>query len=905
MMDIRISYLSRSMVSVLVFLGVFFGVADVHAYGVGQEDSGAAKDEDAKTLDKVTVTGSRIKRAEIEGALPVFVMDRQQIEASGDISVADLLRDSNFNSFGSYQTTSGSSWGGFTGISLGGLGESRTLILIDGRRAPTAPMTGSSQDLNTIPLAAVERIEILPDGASALYGSDALGGVVNIITRKDYEGMEVTYGMGKPRAAGGDTTEGSILYGAFTDRGRVLAGANYSKRDELYTRDRDFWMETPGTSTYSNNLYTLSSSGSYSAVRHPTYGSAVPGSDCITGENLFYTTGTGSSTRCQYNHSQISAKNTSVENIAVFANAEFDINVDWKVFFNSIVSRVETFGRYAPVPSSPWPGDYIVLEADSPNNPGNPDGYNAAYASDYDADTTYYLRHRFAALGPRDGTVKNTLYDFTLGFEGKLGPLDLQFGTRYTESEATDTGENYVVAGLAQEAIDSGDYNIYDPYGVDDDVLNSFTATILRDMKTVSKEVFGNTQFELFNLPGGTVSAVVGGEYREDTYQDKYDPLSEAGQIVGSAGNSSAGDRDLTSAYMEILLPFFNGFEVDIAGRYDKYSDYGSELTPKISLRWHPLENWTFRASYGEGFRAPSLDILNQKSSFSAVSVSHPATCEAFGLSVGCSTQVNTYSIANPDLESEQSESISLGVVWDVTAWLNLSLDYRTTEITNQISSIGAGTIIECLEGSGSLCPSGLSVFPEGTVIPNESLGLGVTYNSDGSIANVQTGYTNMGTIETEIFDFTANTRFDLGGLGYLRNRLSTSYYAKYSSNGGASIIGRPGYPRIRGKLSTNWVFGDLSVNWNISYTHGTQSQAYRALLGDEGTDYGLSHHLSSYTIHDLQLTYNTPWNATITLGVQNLFDREAVIDPYYEDFDADLYDTWGRTPYFRYTQKF
>ena len=165
-------------------------------------------------VERIQITGSRLNRTDMEGALPLTVIDRVELEASGDISVADYMRDTNFNSFGSYQSTSGSSGGGAAQVSLRGLGAGRTLILIDGRRAPTSPILGSGQDLNSIPMAAVERIEVLSDGASAVYGSDAIGGVVNVITRKDFEGVSVTYGVGRPTNDGGDTEEMSIVIGS-------------------------------------------------------------------------------------------------------------------------------------------------------------------------------------------------------------------------------------------------------------------------------------------------------------------------------------------------------------------------------------------------------------------------------------------------------------------------------------------------------------------------------------------------------------------------------------------------------------------------------------------------------------------------------------------------------------------
>src|SRR5690606_6853056 len=152
--------------------------------------------------------------------------------------------------------------------------------------------------------------------------------------------------------------------------------------------------------------------------------------------------------------------------------------------------------------------------------------------------------------------------------------------------------------------------------------------------------------------------------------------LSEAGQIVGSAGGSASGSRDVTAAYFEALFPIIDNFEVNVAGRYDKYSDYGNDFAPKVSLRWQPMDSLTLRASYGEGFRAPSLDVLNAKPAFSAAFVTDRQTCLMLTGSAACEIQTNTYQIAQEGLESEQSEQIGLGVVWDATDWLNLTLDY-------------------------------------------------------------------------------------------------------------------------------------------------------------------------------------------------------------------------------------
>ncbi len=894
------------------------GVTSVVGTGVA-----FAQEQAATSLDRIEVTGSRIKRADIEGALPVTVIDRAQLQASGEVSVADYLRDTSFNSFGSYQSTSGSSAAGFTGISLRGMGSGRTLILIDGRRAPTAPMWASAgQDLNSIPLAAVERIEILSDGASAVYGSDAIGGVVNIITRKDFEGVEATYGMGSPSNPGGDTEEMSIVIGASGERGRVLAGASYSKRDEIFTRDRDYWMTIPGSSVYSNNFATSASTATSARLTHPVFGTMVPG-DCSDGTNLFYNSGSGASSVCQYDHKQISGNLTSVENTSVFGRGDYQVNDDWLVYFAASVTKVESFGRFAPVPSSPWPGGAIVLAPGTPNHPGTSTaagGYNPYYA-DYAqyANRNIYLFHRFASLGARDNQLENTTSSFLAGAEGRIGNVDLDFGARYVESRALNLGTNYVVGGLAQTQITNGNYNIYDPTATSETVKKGMISTISRDMRSTTKEVYASASFDLFSLPGGTSAMVVGAEHRKDTFQNIYDPLSEAGQIVGSSGNSASGGRDVTSAYAEVLLPVHDQVEIDIAGRYEKYSDYGNDFAPKISIRYQPLDSLTLRGSYGEGFRAPPLDILTAQPAFSAAATTDPATCTLLTGNPTCNTQVNTYSISNAGLVSEQSKQYTVGAVWDATDWLNLSLDYYNTEIDNSITSVGLATVVGCLRGSISICPTGLNTFPTGTTLPNASLGLGAEFDPvTGGIVRAQTGSANVGWLETEGYDFNARTNFDLGAWGNLRNHLSASYVANYASNGDQSVAGRPGYPRLRGSLSTVWGVGDWSVSWNMSYIASTQSASFReyralartpnrtatqnatmARLGNANKN------LSSWITHNVQVSYNAPWNATVSLGVNNIADKDPVIDPYTQDFDPYLYDPWGRVPYFRYTQRF
>ncbi len=915
------------------------------AAGMTTAAPGVFAQEETATEGRVEVTGSRIKRADIEGALPVTVIDRTQIELSGQISVADLLRNTSFNSFGSFRPQSGSSAQSFAGISIRGLGSGRTLILIDGRRAPVAPNVGSAQDLNSIPLAAVERIEILSDGASAIYGTDAIGGVVNIITRKDFNGVEITMGMGRPKRVGGDTDEGSVIFGASSANARVLAGAAFNNRGIIFQRDRAW--SAGGISSFSNNF--LAGGPFVAFLRHPTFGSAnVPG---CQGPG-FTVSGQGTTSGfCAYDFTFVAADEAEIHNQSLFTRGSFQINDDWSTYMNASVSRVKSFGRYAPVPSSPWPGGAPFLPWGSPNHPATPPGsggLNPNWASyqtplnpvncpasgtsggtpctpgallyfRYDpnvatggvvagarpnlARADLWFRHRFAALGNRDTLIDSNVYDVQVGFMGRVGEVDLDFGIRQTESKYIDLGRNYVAGGLAQQQFDAGNYNIYDPFGNDRAIMDSMIATINRDSRFLGKELYAIGSMDLFEMDGGVAGMAAGVEYREEDYADIYDTLSSSGQIVGSAGNSSFGARDVTALFFEVLLPVIPDLEIGIAGRYDDYSDYGSDFSPKISARWQPMDTLTVRASYGQGFRAPTLDIVSAQPAFSAAGTAHVPTVVALGGTPGQSTQVTTYQIANPNATSEQSDQFSLGAAWDAADWLNMSLDYYNIEITDRSAFIGINTIVACAEGTTQNCPPGLSDWsndPSITLasIPDPSIGLGVKFAGGPGTAILfgQTGFANLGTINTSGLDFNARTRFEFAGFGQLESNLQLSYVLEYEVDSGADIVGDRGNPAIRGVLSNVWSYGDYQVVWNLNYVGDQPDAAVTA-----GPD-----PQPSWTTHDLQVNYYAPWNGRMTFGVLNIADKDPPVDQQFgRGFNFSLYNGYGRVPYLRYTQTF
>ena len=837
------------------------------------------EEAEAQVVEKIQVTGSRIKRADMEGALPVTVIDRAAIEFSGQTSVADLLRNTSFNSTGSFRPQSGSSAQGVSQINLRGLGASRSLVLVDGRRLARSPSTGATQDLNGIPAAAVERIEILTDGASAVYGSDAIGGVVNIITRKDFNGVELKIGAAQVDVEGGDREEGSIIFGTSSDEGSMLGGVSWNSRDIIFARDFDWY--TPGGSFYSQNFYDTNNADAYWTSLGPDacdqgefysipYSLSVPNSD-------------GVAQRCGFNFASVSADEASTGNVGFFLNSRYEINDDWSIFSNMNISKSSSFGRYAPSLAQAYVGPT------SPNNPTNPDSpyYDAAWnQSTYDAtaDATtgsdgVYVLHRFAGLGNRDNDVDNYLSDLLVAVEGDIDGVLVEFGVRRNKSRTYDVGRNYVVIPIAEQYMDDGSYLLGDLDRNPADVLNSMKATISRIGDYNQDEVFGSVQFDLFDMDGGTAVAIVGGEWRDIFYNDQYDSLSEGGVIGGSAGNSAGGTRQVKAAYVEAVFPVQDNLEVTTAARYDSYNDYGSDVSPKVSVRYNPIDELVLRASYGEGFRAPSLDILTQKESFSADSIRDPQHCAAVGLAATCSDQVDAYVIANPFLESETSTQYAFGLAYEAADWVDFSLDYFSIEIDNRIKSFSAGELVN-LQNTGQALPAGMQV----------------TRLSNGAIDSITRGYGNQGTLETSGLDLNLNTRFDFNEMGALRSNLSMSYTAKYDVDG-ADQLDFSAFPAYRGVLSNVYSIGDFDLAWNMN------------IIGDTARLSGAEYlPVSTWITNDVNVSYNAPWGGKVTVGSNNIGGKAPILgtDPDgSREYNFSLYDGYGRIVYARYTQSF
>ncbi|QNA88177.1 TonB-dependent receptor [Massilia sp. Dwa41.01b] len=811
----------------------------------------------AQKVERVEVTGTRIKRADAEGALPVTVIKREELEASGSTTVAEFMRTSTFSSAGNFRPQSGSSAQSFAGIDLRGLGSQRTLVLLDGRRLPKAPNVGDSADLNTVPMAAVERIEILTDGASAVYGSDAIGGVVNIITRKDFEGVAGVIGYTKPENEGGARKEASVLVGVNGEKGRLIMGASKTGRGMVYTKDRP-WGQTRGVTSYGNNYDDGEKLTSIGNLRgDPNLGCTDPN---------FYLAANGA---CSYNFNAVAADEAQIDSQAFFARGESQISDNWKFYANASTTNTTSFGRYAPTPAA------FTIAANTPNNP---------------TDAPIDVYHRTAAAGNRDTNTDAWLSNVAAGFQGKLANnIDLDVGAAYTRSTYKELGRNYIVRPILEQYANSGLYDLYNPNANSPEVLGAIKATVGRDGLFKQTDVYAiGTFYDLFQLPGGGVSLLASVESREEVFADIYDSLSEAGVIEGSAGNSASGKRRVSGAALEMVFPITKTLEASAAGRFDKYSDYGNDFSPKISLRWQPMKNLTLRTSYGEGFRAPSLPQLNQKETFSAESVFDPATCLAFGggtggglpdeddCNIGKTVQVDTYTGANSALQSEQSKQFSIGAVWDVIPAVSVKVDYARIEIDNKLTLIGAQDLIDRSNGT------------DPRAIP---AGLAVVRNAQGRITRIQQGYANEGTLKGEYLDVSVTGRWKNAMVGNFDHELRYSNTLSYDDDG-SEMTGTLGLPRYRATLMNNWRRGPFGASYNINVTGKNADSATRAV--------------PTYVTHDVQATYTMPWNTKLIAGVVNAGGKMPKLVSYDgRNFNFYLYDGYGRQAYVRLEHKF
>jgi len=851
--------------------------------GAGYSAGAFAQDDEEALVEEVVVTGSRIQRAVSDAPSPVTVISSEDLEFSGLSNVADVLRNTTYNSFGSFRERSGTSFGQIALVDLRGLGAGRTAVLINGRRVPGNPFTGSSAvDVNSIPLSAVERIEILTDSASAVYGADAIGGVINFIMKDDYEGAEILIGQTTPEASGADEERAQFVFGASGDKGKVIASVEYYQRDAIFDADRDYSAAQVNGSSFGDTV-GVSVGGNTGFVpgfpRNPFPIGDCP-TDTYTGvlDNPFGIPGQG----CGFGYADISAQTGAIDRISTFVDASYDVNADTTVYMEARYSRIESFGRYAPAV-----GFFFVDEGQRLANELDPIlAGDLATAADLDGSGAlepgegFFAFHRFVGHGPRDDVTDRHEFDFVIGMEGSVNGMSYDVFARKYFYSADEIGDTYVLNSVIRDLAASGAYDVVNPAAASNAAaVGLSSADLFRDLKTDFTQVGFSLTGSAFDLPGGSVGWAIGGELAREDYRDQYDSYREAGNVIGSAGNSASGDRERDAFFVETSLPVIDDLEINLAARYDYFSDFGSNVASSVSVRYEPTDWMVLRASYNEGFKAPDLTNLYQSRSQSFNDVTDFVRCDAQGIApVDCPTfQVENFTGGNPDLQAEEAESTNIGVVLSPIEGLRFSMDYFEVDTTDRATSLSLSRLLSL---------ASIGALPPGTAVnrgPGEAAGI------PGAIISIDNVITNAAALNIEGYDMRLTYERDMG-FGDLYVRSEYSHLDSYTFQGApgdpsSEFMGEGGFPEDRFNTSVRLTVDNLTANYTFNY------------IGEHGD--GELEKYSDYTTHDITVEYQTPVDGlALTFGTLNFTDEKPVLDDiggYDDSVTGILYDLSGR----------
>jgi outer membrane receptor protein involved in Fe transport len=715
-------------------------------------------------LEEIIVTGTNIRGSEVATALPVVTIDADQIAATGAISGDDLFRsipqmgDVLFEAANNPQT-SNSARGDINSVNLRSLGVGNTLVLLNGRRLVPHPTSQGTSDTgtvpvqsfnaNAVPVAGLERLEVLLDGAAAIYGADAVAGVVNTILKNDYEGLAVSTQYGGAESTGLRQFELNLHGGQRFERGHASVFLNYTDRTALDAADQDFtssddmrpfFSQYPGyeTSTVPDARSShspwpqLSIPSGSPVIRQGTTplttaagafhlqpssmgcdGVAMGNDICLLRGTVAYS---GANRDLRYDTRHATTVRPSVERVNLYLTGEYELTSSLTAFGEAGFYAAESKANQPPVvnlnglwiPASNYYNPFgPVTFADGTPNPNRLSGLTNVPAEGLPIRLGNY---RFVDAGLQDVTVKNYQSRFVAGLRGAWGKFDWETAVLYSEAEAKDISPNINMTALQQQlALSTPD--AYNPFGggcVDtlsygDCSPSSQVAidAITFDLRRVSRSSltladFKMTSNDLFTLPAGAVGMAFGVEGRRETQRDDRDANLDGtntfvDMVTGETNLSNvsavspnpdtSGSRTVGAAYLEFAIPVLSAdmgiplvraLDLQVAGRYEHYSDFGSVTKPKVAMAWDIVDGVRVRASYSEGFRAPNLEQTNATQYARLSTPNDYYRCEAdirAGriASMNECTRSNSLSLlvsGNPDLEPEESTNQSIGLVF-------------------------------------------------------------------------------------------------------------------------------------------------------------------------------------------------------------------------------------------------
>ncbi len=889
-------------------------------------------------LETIQVTGSRIPRAQLEGPAPITLITAEQIQAAGLTSVPDLLRSLSQNSgsvYGQQNTTNAQSTPGAQAVDLRGLGPNHTLVLINGRRIADFPLPLNSRsnftDIGNIPLGMIDRVEVLTGSASAVYGSDAMAGVINFILKKSTDGTIIDYRYGDTERGGGESHRLSLTTGFERDNFSGIVGLELLNKRPLWGTDRDVQDSTLDAPTSRRRLPRLIAQ----LYDWDDDANIAPADDCaalsglnegttVLAEDRFGEPYCGSERAIAYRTIQNERKGANL-----YGSFEYRFS-DALSWFADVQLGRQTVKLLTGTNGNDVTSDHMAWEFHDPNSTDNNDKifFNAA-TGHYEIWSRQFAPEEVGGLENRmNETVQKTLA-VTTGFSGKFGE-DWNWEAAYNHSQyKADVKMPRIKADVANRfflgerlGYDADGYAIYSP-----DPTRLFTPLTPAEFATfgvmstwhpVAKNDNLSFTFDttaLFSLPAGDVGFAGAIEYGDQSYRINPDPLAlTADAYYGPRYGDGHGSRDHWSAAGELRVPLLTSLQASFAGRYDRYS-YGDKdpgkFTYSLGLEWRPLDTLLVRGSYGTGFRAPDMHYLFAGDDFYRTVSTDYYQCRTDepGMSDGdCyddgSWDINTFDVyaGNVELDVETSKSFTAGFVWSPSANFDLAVDYYKISVSNQVQAQSR----EQLRIDEANCRLGITNDGDPVDITSptcvDALAR-VIRDEDGTITSVHFAPINIANEETSGIDVTANYRLQTATAGKFNFNANYNWAHKHTRQ---QYPGDPTedmldvsfaattLPRTKGNIGVSWdrnawgasLFGTY-VGRVANYDNDAWTPA--SWRFNAGTRYDINDHLR------------------VSLTVNNLLDKMPPRDatwanyPYY---DTSWFDSMGRSYYLQITWK-
>jgi len=885
-------------------------------------------------VERIEITGSSIKRIQDEGALPVQIITRQDIERRGITSAEELVMllsangtgaDNLSSNVGIQLGTTDRNNNGNSSANLRGLGPSSTLVLLNGRRISTHGAKGNAVDLNSIPLAAVERVEVLKDGASAIYGTDAIGGVINFILRRDYRGVEISASTDITEQGGGNIHRGSLVAGwgdLARDRWNVMGSLSYDKQEILHGYDRDFsngYQPERGLSPDTAGAPFATQAGIAgtafgTSFRLPTTGtqsynranllSFQNRCDIIPGQTQYQSALWNAPQfryACAFDYGGSAVLIQPIERTQVVSRGTFQVNSDLTAFAEVIASRSQATKQFEPYQVTT--SGTLARAVYPVNGPFYQD--LSQYIPTFDRTKPIGYRWRCVDCGGRTIETTTDAYRVLAGLEGLLaGKWDYRLGVSTAGSKADSVlGPGYMYTNPFIAALASGQVN---PWLLPGETQNAEGQRLLDAARADGARLFAGrsklSQFDgavsgdLWNLPAGPIAGAVGFDVRRESYRFGTGEVTTQPVFLAPFDpDFNEVSRTVKALYAEVAIPLLKTLEMTFAVRHDDYSDFGGTTNPKVSLKFNPVRQVMFRGSYNEGFRAPSFFQLYTPNTEEQVpgNVADPVLCpqNPGDLSV-CAFRPDSQIGGNPNLKPETSKQWTVGILVEPVPWMSANVDLWQIRRTDRIFELKGTEVI-----------NNFAEFPDSLV-----------RGPDGRILFIKAGFVNAAGDITRGVDVGFRMNGQLGG-----GRWNAGIDGTYIDSHRERIFESKPYVELVGQ----WNSRDLFVRWKhqaqFTYTTGPWSatlyQSFTAGYKDEVpagvVPPGFNPDVDRYITYALSATYTGFRNTTITLGIKNLLNEDPPFTAHNLDFaagagwDPRVADPRGRAYTARVTYRF